>query len=259
MADNLKEFSLQIKALELDKDLSSISDELKKEIEGAVENLAGVAYANIIAKAQAELHTSRDDYVKNLSFDKIGDNEYLITLHGDWPNKIEEGYDAYSMKEGLLKSTKDVTVGPRSGQKWVQKSKGGIKFAHVPLEKHPFSKAPKASDLGAAIRKLTAYNRQGTKQKITQTFKDSQGNPISGKVAIARSDIKNLDRLTKFQHIHTSKTGTQSVQSLYLTWRTVSENSKGWQHPGWKGLKAFLETEKYIEDQLEQILNTLIL
>ena len=253
-----KEFIVSIEAEKLGKDLEDISKSVKDELDQAIENLANIAYANIVSKAQKELSSTKKTYLENLSFDKIGEDSYLITLKGTWPSKIEDGYAAYSVREVLLKSTKTVDVGTRTGLPWVQQGQKGQKFAFVPFEHKPFSKAPQNADLASAIRKMDAYNRQGKKQKVTRIFKDNQGNPLQGKVATVKSDIKKLNNLTKFQHIHISKTGKQSVQSLYLTWRTISELGKDWTHPGFKGLKAFLEAEKYIEDQLENILNFLV-
>ena len=68
--------------------------------------------------------------------------------------------------------------------------------------------------------------------------------------------------MTKYQHV-TEK----SVQSVYYTFRTISEAvSSGWIHPGSEGLELFSggnselgtqSLEKVIEDSIEEIFKTI--
>ena len=243
-------------AAELGKSLEEASERVIQELNQAVEDLASAAYANISAHIQASQASqqNKQNYLKSLKFEKLGNNSYVIFLEGDWPNKLEEGFGAYDMKETLLKSKKIVGVGPRSGQPWVQTNAEGKKFASVPFEHRPY--AAKTGELAADIKTLFAKNRQGKEQKITKTFTDEFGQPIAGKVATAsgKGIPPNLQNLTKYQHI--SEKGR--VSSLYMTFRRISEDSSGWQHPGFAGYGYFEKVEQEIERELENILKTLL-
>jgi hypothetical protein len=106
-------------------------------------------------------------------------------------------------------------------------------------------------------------------QSITKTFEDISGKPIAGKVATAsEADIdmaamahergdakwKNLEGLTKYQHVSDSG----KVSSIYMTYRMVGEDSKGWVHPGHKGYQLFKEAEEYVNAELKNILKTIL-
>lgn len=252
--------SIDIKAEELGLSLENMGEAMEKEFNAAVGDVAHMIHANIVAKAQSELGTMRQDYLKDLTFDKIGDNSYIIGLSGEWANKIEDGFSAYNMQEVLLSSNKTVGVGSRAGQKWVQKAKDdGHKFAHVPFEHKPFSKEANSSNLADAIKKLTARNMAGKEQKFTQIFKDPKGRPLQGKVAsIKDTGVANLDGLVKYQKVHKGKSGKETTQSIYMTYRTISEAGKAWQHPGFKGLKAFPEAEQAADAAIESILKSFL-
>jgi hypothetical protein len=252
------EINVDIKARELGLKIERLTKDLQDEFYQAVSNVAHGAYARIVSDAQQKLHDSRLDYLKGLEFQKLGQNSYLIELQGDYPQKLEEGYAAFDMKPGMLASDKTVEVGSRTGLPWVQKGAEGGKFAHVPFEHKPFSKAPRGKDLNQILRGVKVYNRQGLKQKITSVFKDASGNPLEGAVAKITDTglVANLQQLTKFQKVVKTQAGKEQVKSLYLTWRTVSENSSGWVHPGHQGVKLFDYAQKYVEEELENIIKS---
>lgn len=242
---------------QLGKDLANIAPQVQAELEQAVGNLAQAAYSAIVAKVQGMSMDpkNRQDYLRALKFQDLGDATWLIFLDGDWASKLEEGFGSYSIKDVLLKSTKTVEVGSRAGLPWVRKSKDGTKFAAVPFEHKPFSGEKMAGNLGDDIKKILAKNRAGVEQPITEIFRDLGGKPIQGKVATANNvGVPNLEGLTKYQFVHESG----KVSSVYMTYRIVSENSPGWQHPGHKGYQLFKEAEQYVETELKNILNTLL-
>ncbi len=250
------DISLKITAEKLGKSLENLSEQVEEELNDAVKNVASSAYATAIAKAQNMRmgDASRQDYIKGLSLTDMGDNSYLISLEGDWANQLEEGISPYNMKEKLLASKKRVSVGSRAGEPWVQTSKQGNRFAHVPFEHKPFAKNPLTGKLESDILKMTAKNRQGKVQKLTEIFKDDFGKPIVGKVARIESDNANLNNLVKYQHVYPSGT----VQSIYMTFRTISDSSGGWQHKGTKGLHIFKELEEYVQAELENIVKIIL-
>lgn len=252
--------SVNIKADELGLSFENIATAAEAEFNQAIADVAHAVHANIVAQATTKLKALRQDYLKDLTFDKVGENSYVIGLAGEWANKIEDGFPSYDLRSTLLGSNKIVGVGSRSGQPWVQRSpKDDHKYAHVPFEHKPFSKEAKSQNLADAIKKLTARNMAGKEQKLTQIFKDPNGRPLQGKVASVKdTGVSNLDGLVKYQKVHKNKAGKETTQSIYMTYRTISEASKAWMHPGFSGLKAFPEAEQAAEQMVEQILRSFL-
>lgn len=257
----MADINVKIRAAALGKSLENLAADVQEEFDSAIRDTANAAYASIVAKAQQELNSTRQDYLRGLNFEDLGNNTYLIVLEGDFANALEKGYSGFDVREGMLNSEKIVGVGPRSGQPWVQTGKDGKKFAHVPFEHRPHSKAPQAADLNQAIKKLTAMNRSGMEQKLTKVFKDASGKPLEGRVASVKKvdGFPQLDGIAKYQKIYKNEsTGKETVQSIYMTFRTVSENGDSWRHPGFAGLHAFDEAEKWVEEQIDNIIKVLI-
>ncbi len=258
----MSEINIRIKAEALGKSLENLSYEAEQELQEAIGQVVQTGYESIVSHAQLLLRTSRQDYLSGLSFAKLGPNDYLILLDGKYPNAIEAGYSGFDVKQGMLNSKKIVEIGPRSGLPWVQKSaEDGHRYAHVPFQHRPFSREAKTSDMSQAIRKLKAYNRQGVEQKFTKIFKDANGSALEGKVATVQKvkGFPDLDRITKYQKKYKNeKTGKETIQSIYMTYRTVSEHGGEWTHPGWRGLHGFDEAEKYIDSEIDNILSRIL-
>lgn len=257
----MADINVKIRAAALGKSLENLAAEVQEEFDQAIRDTANAAYATITAKAQQELNSTRQDYLRGLSFEDLGNNTYLIVLEGDFANALEKGYSGFDVRTGMLNSEKIVGVGSRAGQPWVQKGAKGQKYAHVPFEHRPHSKAPQAADLNQAIKKLTAMNRSGMEQKLTKVFKDASGKPLEGRVASVKKveGFPQLDGIAKYQKIYKNEsTGKETVQSVYMTFRTVSENGDSWRHPGFGGLHAFDEAEKWVEEQIDNIIKVLI-
>ena len=245
----------------LNKTLEGIAPAVEVGINDAIRGVAEAAYASIVAKAQSQLQSTRQDYLSGLRFENLDDNSYMISLEGEWANKLEEGFGAYDLRTVLLKSTKTVEVGSRSGQPWVQTGKKGQKYAHVPFEHQPFAKAGRAGDMAEAVQSLTGINVKGNLQALTKVFRDMDGKPLEGRVAVAHlGSVKDprLENLTKYQSVVTDKNGKQRVQSTYLTYRTISELGKPWIHPGYDGVQAFQDAEREIQAQIDKIINTML-
>lgn len=253
----MADISLFMKAKELGKSLEKLAPQVEGELQAAVQNLAFATHASMVAKIQSMRMNpkNRQDYLRGLHFKDLGNDNYLIYLDGEWANKLEDGFGPFNMKDTLLNSQKTVEVGSRAGQPWVQQNAQGKKYAAVPFEHKPYSGDAGSGDLGADIKKMTALNSAGKSQKLTKTFKDIDGNPIAGKVAtVTETDNPNLKGLTKYQHVHASG----RVSSVYMTFRYISENSDGWQHPGHSGYQIFKEAEEYVDAEMGNILKTIL-
>jgi len=266
------EFIIELEAEQLGLSLEKLAIQAEEQLKRDIAEVAHGAHATLAAMAQHGLNSTRNDYLKGLQFEKIGENSYLISLDGEYANKLESGYPAFDMRSKMLQSQKSVEVGPRAGQPWVQHAKDGHKYAHVPFERQPFSKAPRGSDMAQALKSIRAENRATQEwQGITKIFRDANGRAIDSGIGAATqpvarvgaADLSHLDDpvakklagLVKYQRVtRNEKTGRETVQSIYHSYRTVSENSSGWQHPGFKGLHAFDQVEKWVEEQLHKIL-----
>jgi hypothetical protein len=254
----MSDISLKIKAEQLGKTLENLSPLIEDEVNNAVKNLAHAAYSAMVAKIQSMgiSDKSRKDYLKALDFHNLGDDSYLISLDGEWANKLEKGFPAYSIRDQLLKSSKSVAVGSRAGEPWVRTSEDGHKYAAVPFQHKAGPKGP-TGDLASDIKNLMAKGVNGVVQPLGKVYKNAEGKAINGKVAsVNSSDVQDpkLKGLTKYQY--TGKSG--KVSSVYMTFRMVSEAGKDWKHPGHKGYQLFKEAEDYIEQEMDQILKTLL-
>lgn len=254
------EINIRFKAQALGKSLENLAYEVQEELNQAIKDTANAAYASIVGSAQLGLHSTQKDYLKGLDFQQIGENSYLIVLEGDWANAIEKGFSGFDLKEWMLKSEKVVGIGSRTGEKWVQTGDEGEKYAHVPFQKQPFARAAASSDMNQAIRKLQAFNKQGRAQKFTSLFKDDKGRPLEGRVASVKNveGFPELNGITKYQRKSKSESGKETLQSHYMVFRTISENGQGWMHPGYSGAHFFDEAEQWVDQQVDQILNTLL-
>jgi len=253
----MADISFKLRAEALGKEIENLAPMVENEINQAVKNLAHAAYTAMTAKIQSMSmsESNRKDYLKALNFTDLGDDAYLISLDGAWADKLEKGFGSYSIRSVLLKSTKTVQVGKRAGEPWVQTGKKGQKYAHVPFEHKPH--ANPSGDLAKDIKGLIALGVNGKVQPIGEVFKNADGKAINGKVASvnpADTDVANLKGLTKYQYVH--KSGR--VSSVYMTFRTVSENGKDWIHPGHKGYQLFKEAEEYVEKEMDNIIKTLL-
>lgn len=252
------EISLNIAAEELGVSLRGLSNTLERELLDAVKDIALGAKATIISELQNRKTppVKRAAYLKALKLYKIP-NGYILLLESSWANSLEEGTPGFSMRDLLLKSAKTIFQGKNAGLPFVKTSKEGKKYAHVPMQKKPFSKDPMVGDLNADIQKLSVYNAQGRKQKLTKTFKDLEGNRIIGRVAsVDGFDLENkginnenLVGLTKYQ---------DEKSSFYAVFRTVSENGGPWQKGGSPGYSLFKAAEKYATSEMKNIVKKLL-
>lgn len=253
----MADISFKLIAAQLGKSLENLATRVEQELNEAVKNVAHAAHTAMIAQLQGMSvdPKNRSDYLKALKFRTLGNNTYLIYLDGEAANKLEQGYGSYSIREQMLKSTKTVAVGSRAGQPWVQTGAEGQKYAHVPFEHKKNAKPSKTGDLATDLKQMMAINAKGEQQKLSKIFRDVDGNAIHGKVATIETGFSSkFDNLVKYQYVHPSG----KVSSMYLTYRTVSENGKDWIHPGWAGYQLFKDAEATVAAEMENILKTIL-
>jgi len=284
----------------------SLSDQIKQNIQAAatevsrahltaaqsfMRDLSQMTYSKAQEMASQKLHSTRQQYVDNLSFDQVDQNNWVITLNKDVAH-IEEGYSSFDMIKAGLASGKNA-----------KRSKEGFNYIHIPLEhkqgpassQSPLHSNPVQSgqafettkgDLAKDLKRLKGVfgvGQMGTfnypsgapvlgqvwkmsKDAFTPTWtmKNVFGDQISTQITGGKAIHKNLVGLTGIQY-----QDGKGVKTAYLTWRTVSEKTlnqwtqtkagkKGqmrqgtWIHPGYSGAKIFPELEQWAIDQLNR-------
>lgn len=256
----MADFDLYTLAEELGKEITFIAQEVITEVEASIKELAHTAYSSILVGIQDHSTSpeQRKQYEDALSITPIP-NGYIITLDAPQASKLEDGQDKFDLKPGMLASTKTVSAGSRAGQPWVQKGAEGQRYARVPFPKKASVLEKPSGNLINDIKQLTAQNLKGRKQKLTRTFKDLSGRPVSGFAASVKPDAAthpHLQGVVKYQTLGKE----DRVSSSYIVFRTVSDNSpeESWQHKRKQGFGLFLEAEKYVQQELERIVETLL-
>ena len=267
-----KDIKINLDAEALKRKVEYVSDRAVSEIRMAIKDLAFSTYTSILDIAKGKLDSTWNAYKDGLKLLEISPDNYVVYLEGAFPNALENGQTAYQMQEKLLRSKALVKTGSRAGQPWVQTSKAGNKYAHVPFEKKMGSAVGpgQAANLADLIKGLKAPNRITNKiQSMKDIFTDDKGSPLAGKVAVFKYPEADLEKglgnpflqgLTKYQTPYMDKNGKQRVKSLYMTYRTMSTKypTKGWKFPGTDGVKAFAKVEAELDSKIKEILDALI-
>jgi len=142
-------YSIDIQAL-----LSSVKDvvdEASLNVNSIAEDVAEMSRAKLISLAQAELKTSRDEYLNAISKVEKVQGAFEIRLESSTtksgfslPHAVEHGMPAFDMKPGLLKQVKSRHTGKY--QKLTGKD-----YRDVPVSNGP----------GAAIRRVSRTTSAG--------------------------------------------------------------------------------------------------
>lgn len=190
--------------------------------------------------AQRKLTTTRADYILGLNSDnsvEFPDSfSGVLTLRGKWPNMLEEGFSAFDQKSGFGKS-----------QRRKQKDDGGwyltIPFRHRTPDTAGSAVGGQAmpGDIYSQARAL----RGG--QSLTGT-EDAYPAQTSWKGYEHKSGIyENMSRVRKKYD--------KATQSQYMTFRRVSDKSDpdSWWHPGFQGINAVDEAEKFATETFNKV------
>ena len=240
------DIKLSIRAEELGLDFDLITQQATQSINQGVQALAQATFNTAIELAHEKLSSTQQDYINALSFSrkKIGKNVFYEISLSDSMNWIEDGFPGYDMKPGLLN-------GPKS-----RVNKQGKRYNIVPFRHKPFGKAGGSSNSTRAKlqNELSATIK---KYGLDQIIKDSNNRALEGRVKSLTNKglLPNLQGLTKYQKRYKSV-----IQSTYMTFRVVSENSSpsSWIHPGYRGANIFPELEKYVDEQIDEILTHIL-
>ena len=234
----------------IEKKITGLANGIETAIESAVEDIAYGAYSQILAEANHGLSPEdAEAYIAGVEIEQFGPSSFAILLTSDAAKKIEEGSGPFNLKEVLLSSSARVSQGSRAGQPWVQTSAKGQRYAHVPMSRGGGAQAT-SSDLVSEIRNQVKKNRrsQGNAIKKAAQSNNPLGNPNS---------FKSGNPLISDVQKYTTSTPGGGENDVFVAFKTVSDGSQGWQHPGTPG-KYFIEAvEKWVEDEISSLISDL--
>ena len=229
----------------------------------AVGGIAQGARAEWIRLAESRLKSSRFDYINGLqqanSFQAsvVRDSAlYTIELVGRMPNNFEFGMPSFDMKT--------VRPGWLGGSK-AKTSKDGKKYITIPF-RHSKTSTTNFSYSGQAKR---ANLKEELKKSVKQYGLDRMIRTATGKVvegAVKKIPTKARDVhpfLRGLTRIQSGKSGgsrgKQHGESQLITWRVMSEASdpSSWIHPGIKGANLLPEVERWIDQQLDMVIDNM--
>lgn len=99
-------------------DFDALMEEFDEHVDEGMDKLADEIEQVWRDKATETLNTSREQYLKGLSVERIG-RDIQMVLNGFLPVALEEGHERYDMKPGFLGSglNRIIPIGKSSGQK----------------------------------------------------------------------------------------------------------------------------------------------
>ncbi len=255
-------------------------------VQGVVKDVWDDAYDHAQSLASDRLHSTVQQYLSGLKKVKSGEGIWTILLEND-AVYLEEGYSGFDMiAAGLARGAKS-QFSQKTGRRYVK-----IPFEHVQAfasKGHPMNPVVvQGGSPGATTKGDLATDLKRLKKMFapddTKISLDSSGSPIKGKVwSITKSpsgpqweyrefqtDIRKrlelekqpsslLSGVTKVQF----ETGSGSMKSRYLTWRTATDprvpaavhDKPKWVHPGFDGVHIMKDVEQYVTDEFAKRIN----
>jgi len=238
---------IKIELQKLEKDIEQLSKDTISVLKAEVKEISKGTYTHAQRLAIEKLNTSRDVYLDNLEWKKVGTDVYEVYLvQGSKAEYFEDGMDAFNVRKGL-----------KSGSTKI--SKDGHKYRDIPFQVKPTAKdgtgtgtgGQKITDIRSAVA-ATIKDKDITK-KVREYNRNINGE--NKKVQVTKytgMKDKSVDGLTKVKMGKTSK---------YFLFRRISENPNSpgfkdkWNHPGFKGINIFdNELPKYAQKQIDKML-----
>ncbi|MHC5035100.1 MAG: hypothetical protein ACYTFZ_08695 [Planctomycetota bacterium] len=242
-------------------------------IEGILTNLATAAQAKWRALARQRLdgHT-REAYLNGIQPIEVEVNARVITLVGWLPNAVEQGQEAYDMRDTLL--------GPKSRLRRVAASGGlygNVPFRHQgpgteglhgsPMGRQYGPTGPESRGAGNRMSEESAKSLGQTIYKHAKRLKGSitpepnaktkwgqrlprglaprlVDKPLRRPTGINKHKTDLFAGMVRVRHTYEKKTDTQ-----YMTFRTISTKvTTGWHHPGIEARHLAEDVRDYIEE-----------
>jgi hypothetical protein len=234
----------------------------------AMEDLAAMSYSKVVELAQAQLHTTRQEYLNNLSYEQAGPTLWTVTLKSKamW---IEEGMPRHEMIDDLLKNAKV--------------SKKGTLYKVIPF---PIKGASQTAAAAMPIRMAAMGALRRAKINMRDIEREVDGRPKIGtlhKLDVMGSPIKTAEGIYQGHgpvgNVRQGATGIPFLQNMRvmqrmiggangniqrtaMTFRVVSSLHKGsgrWMHPGVKAKKLMDQAFAWAENEWESAIKPEIL
>jgi len=235
-----------------------------------LDDVAAAARAKWIQLARSELFSSKRDYIDGIQPVAGEGNERFIALVGQLPNMIEQGVEAYDLRDTLL--------GPNA--KNVRTSKSGGRYRPIPFRHGtPDSQGqvgtPMGSRYGPQGSQSLAWSSKGLMSSgeaaqlgkaVYKAAKALKGRARlggkSGQTTVAKG--KSMIQVPKLAPWHSTdiyagmkkvrKRYEKATQSQYITFRTISDtNSEGWIHTGIVARQLHQRVESEIQEMMNDI------
>lgn len=229
---------------------------VKQAVANAMPSIAAFALDRITQYADEKLTTSSADYKRGFGPESLQTTEtgFNIVPTSEIAEALEDGYDAYDMKKGLLASDNAKT------------SKEGGRYVDVPFrhstKKNPGRMQGMPSDIKRLVKNSMARERRAAKKEDRPAATRSR---VTGDLPRKKphwKDLKFGDERAAVLVQH--KTGKHSDMirerhnrtTTYTTVRRISENSdeNSWMHPGFQGVKAVPRVMDSLERTAVQVI-----
>jgi hypothetical protein len=223
--------------------------------------LANAARDKWIQLAAQGLNSTRKDYIDGIQEVKLQGNLATVALVGEWPNKLEHGWEGGDMRDTLLAED-------APHQDTIYTNQQGGRYRHVPFRHQTPGTRGTA---GAAMGTQYSPNRPGSlaaphavladvKQLGKRIHRKAKQLEAGGRLQTASMrkpppklrphHVTNIfeGMIVNLQPTKLSKAGKGPPQRTYTTFRTISEdNPIGWMHPGVTARNFADEVVQYVQ------------
>lgn len=211
--------------------IDATKEQIKKDLQRSVGNLAEMTHAKTLELARDELGSLSQTYMDNVEFSNPSPNFWVVTLKAPamW---IEDGRKSGFMEE-LLNGKSSKT------------SMEGKKYAVIPFQHNvnPSQQSPNAKNIANEIK--SEFKRRGLNWKKIE--RDASGSPRVGKLHsfnLESARLKDIHKtpVTYGVTVYQNKQKDGSVKRDVMTFRIIHEDHKSeglWNHPGRQGNKLF--------------------
>ncbi len=225
--------------------IDEIGEEIARDLQASVAELAQLTYNKAVEMTNERLHGTRQDYINALHMEEEGPGVYVVYLDPEM-NHLEDGYPAFPMLPKLAQ-------GPKS-----KISKDGHRYVVIPMRKTTAPVNPgsqKQLDMSVALKKLVAQRRM---KKVREGVSPKTGKYTTVERLTSNKGVHpHLQNLVRVREYKTPES-KRPMSSAYFTFRTASEKqdpTSSWFHPGYGGAQIFPDLERWAESQLENIIS----
>lgn len=230
--------------------LKNYGKALEDGIQKFADSLPVFTKQQIRRKARTRLNSTFDEYMSATSV-KMRNYVLLVEIDKDsWiANAVESGIGQFDMKPGFFNSPKAKT------------SKKGYRYMHIPIG---VEKGGKGSSTESGQEFQKKINEVLMKPKYgIKKLKLLMNGAVQETQEVLTPDplLKGLYRSRQYESSEDYHSGTKRPKWEFILFRTVSENpeSKGkWQHPGIKPVHILKDTERWLQGNVETLLNGFI-